>query len=330
MRHLLPRLSASLLGLSLGVVCAVGLLPAVAHADDYPSRPVRVIVGFPPGGGTDVIARKMSAELAKSFGQQFVVDNKGGANGVIGTTELSKAAPDGYTLMVTISSHVTNALLYPQLSYKLKDFQPISLVATSPFVLVANPLFPPNTLPEFIAYAKKNGEKLDFASPGSGSTQHLSMELLKLMADFNATHIPYKGGAPALTDLIAGQVPITFMTTVQSLPFLKDQKIKALAVSTAKRTPVLPDVPTIAESGVPGYESDVWFGFIGPAGMPPAIVKKLADEIARIVHTPEVDKTFAEQGAEPVGSTPEAFGRQIDAEHAKWADVFKRTGISAQ
>lgn len=317
------------LGLLAGAAWTAAL-PATALADTWPSRTVRVIVGFPAGGGTDVIARKMSAELAKSLGQQFVVDNKGGANGVIGTTDLAKSAPDGYTLMLTISSHVTNTLLYPQLSYQLKDFQPISIVATSPFVLVANPNFPPNTLPEFLALAKKEGKKLDFASPGSGSTQHLSMELLKVMAKVDATHIPYKGGAPALTDLIAGQVPITFMTTVQSLPFLKDKKIKALAVSTAKRTPVLPDVPTIAESGVPGYASDVWFGFIGPAGMPKDIVNKLHAEVVRIVRTPEMQQTFASQGAEPVGNTPEEFTRLIADEHAKWAEVFKQTGIKAE
>jgi tripartite-type tricarboxylate transporter receptor subunit TctC len=302
---------------------------ASALADTYPSRAVKVIVGFPPGGGTDVIARTVAAELAKSLGQQFVVDNKGGANGVIGTTELAKSAPDGYTVMMTISSHVTNTLLYPKLSYQLKDFQPISIVATSPFVLVANPAFPPNTLPEFLALAKKEGKKIDFASPGSGSTQHLSMELLKVMAQVDATHIPYKGGAPALTDLLAGQVPLTFMTTVQSLPFLKDKRIKALAVSTAKRTPVLPDVPTIAESGVPGYESDVWFGFIAPAGVPRPVVEKLHAEIVRIVKTPHMQTTLAAQGAEPVGNSPEEFARLIQAEHVKWAEVFKRTGIKA-
>ena len=296
----------------------------------YPTKPIRVLVGFPPGGGTDMLARSMGIELSKALGQPVVIDNKGGANGVIATAELAKAAPDGHTLMMTISSHVTNVLLYPKLSYELKDFQPISLVATSPFVLLAHPAFPPNTVQELVALAKKEGRKVNFGSPGAGSTQHLSVELMDVMAGIEMTHIPYKGGAPALNDLLAGQVPLMFLTTVQSLPYLKDKRVKALAVSTAKRTPVLPDVPTIAESGVPGYESDVWFGFIAPAGTPQPIVDRLHAEIVRIVKTPEMQKNFAQQGAEAVGNTPDQFAKLIRDEHTKWAALFKRTGIKAE
>jgi tripartite-type tricarboxylate transporter receptor subunit TctC len=301
-----------------------------SFAQAYPTKPIRVLVGFPPGGGTDMLARAMGIELSKALGQPVLIDNKGGANGVIATAELAKAAPDGHTLMMTISSHVTNVLLYPKLSYELKDFQPISLVATSPFVLLAHPSFPPNTVQELVALVKKEGRKINFGSPGAGSTQHLSVELMDVMAGIEMTHIPYKGGAPALNDLLAGQVPLMFLTTVQSLPFLKDKKVKALAVSTARRTPVLPDVPTIAESGVPGYESDVWFGFIAPAGTPRPIVDRLHAEIVRIVKTPEMQKNFAQQGAEPVGNTPDQFARLIQDEHAKWAALFKRTGIKAE
>jgi tripartite-type tricarboxylate transporter receptor subunit TctC len=296
----------------------------------YPTKPIRVLVGFPPGGGTDMLARSMGIELSKALGQPVVIDNKGGANGVIATAELAKAAPDGHTLMMTISSHVTNVLLYPKLSYELKDFQPISLVATSPFVLLAHPSFPPNTVQELVALAKKEGRKVNFGSPGAGSTQHLSVELMDVMAGIEMTHIPYKGGAPALNDLLAGQVPLMFLTTVQSLPYLKDKRVKALAVSTAKRTPVLPDVPTIAESGVPGYESDVWFGFIAPAGTPQPIVDRLHAEIVRIVKTPEMQKNFAQQGAEAVGNTPDQFAKLIRDEHTKWAALIKRTGIKAE
>lgn len=303
-------------------------LPGLAQT--YPLKPVRLLVGFPPGGGTDVLARALAVELSKALGQQVVVDNRGGANGVIATSELAKAPADGYTLMMTISSHVTNALLYPKLSYELKDFQPISVVATSPFVLIAHPSFPPNNVREVVALAKAKAKSVDFGSPGPGSTQHLSMELMNVMAGVEMTHIPYKGGAPALTDLLAGQVPMMFLTTVQSLPFLKDKKVKAIAVSTANRTPVLRDVPTIAESGLPGYESDVWFGVIAPGGTPKAIVDKLHAEIVRIVRTPEMQKNLAAQGAEPVGNTPEQFSALIKSEHAKWADLIKRTGIKAE
>lgn len=299
----------------------------VASAQDYPTKPVKMLVGFPPGGGTDITARAVAIELSKSLGQQFLVENKGGANGVIATAELAKAAPDGYTLMMTISSHVTNTLLYPKLSYTLADFQPVSMVATSPFVLIAHPSFPANGIRELVTMAKAAGGKINFASPGAGSTQHLSNELMNAMAGIQMTHIPHKGGAPALTDLLAGQVPLMFMTTVQSLPFLKDRKVKALGVSTAKRSLVLPDVPTIAESGVTGYHSDVWFGVIAPAGTPKAVVDRLHTEIVRIVNTPEFQKNLAAQGAEPVGNTPEQFARIIQTEQAKWSDLVKRNSI---
>ena len=306
----------------------LAVLTLSASASDYPTKPVKLLVGFPPGGGTDVLARAMSVELTKSLGQQVVVENKGGANGVIATTELAKSAPDGYTLMMTISSHVTNALLYTNLTYKLKDFQPVSLVATSPFVLIANPQFAPNDIQSMIAAAKAGD--ITFASPGAGSTQHLSMELLNVKAGLKMTHIPYRGGAPALTDLLGNQVPMMFMTTVQSLPYLKDKRVKALAVSTPSRTPVLPDVPTIAESGVEGYASDVWFGVIAPAGTPGPVVDKLHGEIVRIVKSPEMQASLAAQGAAPVGNSPSEFAALIDDEFAKWADVIKRTGIKAQ
>lgn len=306
----------------------LAVLALSASASDYPTKPVKLLVGFPPGGGTDVLARAMAAELTRSLGQQVVVENKGGANGVIATTELAKSAPDGYTLMMTISSHVTNALLYTNLTYKLKDFQPVSLIAISPFVLIANPQFAPNDIQSMIAAAKAGD--ITYASPGAGSTQHLSMELLNVKAGLKMTHIPYRGGAPALTDLLGNQVPMMFMTTVQSLPYLKDKRVKALAVSTPSRTPVLPDVPTIAESGVEGYASDVWFGVIAPAGTPATVVDKLHGEIVRIVKSPEMQASLAAQGAAPVGNSPSEFAALIDDEFAKWADVIKRTGIKAQ
>lgn len=314
----------------LTLVACIAMAALTGQAQTYPVKPIKLLVGFPPGGGTDALARGLAVDLSKALGQQVIVDNRGGANGVIATSELAKAPADGYTLMMTISSHVTNVLLYPKLSYELKDFQPVSLVATSPFVLIAHPSFPPNNIKELLTLAKAKDKAVDFGSPGAGSTQHLSMELMNVMAGVKMTHIPYKGGAPALTDLLAGQVPLMFLTTVQSLPFLKEKKVKALAVSTAHRTPVLRDVPTIAEAGVPGYESDVWFGVIAPGGTPKAVVDRLNTEIVRILKTPEMQKNLAEQGAEPVGSSPEQFGALIKSEYAKWADLIKRTGIKAE
>lgn len=314
------------------LLLAVGLSAVAfgASAQAYPSKPVRMLVGFPPGGGTDIIARAVAAELSKSLGQQVVVENKGGANGVIATSELAKAPADGHTIMMTISSHVTNTLLYNKLNYSLKDFQPISIIATSPFVLIAHPKFEANTIKEFVGVAKAKGRSLNFGSPGSGSTQHLSNELMHAMAGVELTHIPYKGGAPALTDLLAGQVPLMFLTTVQSLPFLKDKRVKALGVSSSKRSAVLPDVPTIAEAGVPGYESSVWFGVIAPAGTPRPVVTKLHAEIVRITQLPAFQKSLVEQGAEPVGNTPEQFAQQIEAERTKWADLIKKQHITVE
>jgi tripartite-type tricarboxylate transporter receptor subunit TctC len=302
-----------------------------AAADNYPSRPLRLLVGFPPGGGTDVLARALAVDLGKAIGQTVVVENRGGANGVIATAELAKAEPDGYTLMMTISSHVTNSLLYPKLPYDtFKDFAPISLVATSPFVLVAHPSFQANTVQDLIAMAKAKPGFYNYASPGNGSTQHLSLALMNLMANIDMVHVAYKGGAPALNDLIAGQVPLMFVTTVQSLPFLQQHRLKALAISSDKRASVLPEVPTIAESGVPGYASDVWFGVIAPAATPKPVIDKLNKEIVKIFRTPEMKQKLATQGAEPIASTPEAFAKVINDESVKFADLFKKTGIKAE
>ncbi|HEY9279026.1 MAG TPA: tripartite tricarboxylate transporter substrate binding protein [Eoetvoesiella sp.] len=298
-------------------------------AEAYPTRPIKMIVGFPPGGGTDVLARALSAELTTALGQSVVVENRGGANGVIGTAELAKSAPDGYTVMMTISSHVTNALLQSNLTYSLKDFTPITVVARSPFVLAANTKFGPNNVKDLIAVAQSKPGTINYGSPGTGSTQHLSHELMNLMSNIDMVHVPYRGGAPAMNDLIANQISLMFVTTVQSLPFLEQKRLKALAVSSEKRVAALPDVPTISET-VPGYSSDVWFGVIAPAGTPEPIVNRLQTEIVKIFKTPEMQKRLATQGAEPVGSTPKEFADLIQAEYVKWGDVFKKTGIKAE
>lgn len=310
-------------------VSALGLFGGTAFAQTYPTKPIRLIVGFPPGGGTDILARALAMELSKSFGQSVVIDNRGGANGVIGTQELAKSAPDGHTLMLTISSHVTNILLYSKLNYELKDFAPISMVASSPFVFIAYPQFPPNTIGELLALAKAKPGKIFYGSPGLGSTQHLSHELMNLMGGIEMTHVPYKGGAPALVDLMSGRISGMFLTTVQSIPYIKQNQVKALGISSKNRSSVLPNVPPIGDA-IPGYESDVWFGLIAPAGTPKPIIKKLADEVARIVRTPEMVEKLASQGAEPIGNSPEQFQQVITSEYAKWSAVLKKTGIKVE
>ncbi|ANN66719.1 Bug family tripartite tricarboxylate transporter substrate binding protein [Bordetella bronchialis] len=315
----------------LGVASALatGMAPGVARAE-YPDKPLKLIVGFPPGGGTDMLARYLAQQMGKSLGQSVVVENRGGANGVIGTTELARSTPDGYTLMLTISSHITNGLLYKDLPYNvLKDFAPVSVVATSPFVLLANPKLPADNVAQLIALAKAKPGSINFGSPGNGSTQHLSHELMNQMADIKMTHVAYRGGGPAMNDLLAGQVSLMFLTTVQSLPFLKEKRLKALAVSSAQRAAVLPDVPTVAET-IPGYDSDVWFGVIAPAGTPKAVVDKLNKDIVAIVRKPETQQWLAQQGAVPVGDTPAEFASLMQAEYSKWTDVFKKTGIKAE
>lgn len=311
------------------IVFALAFGAAPAIADTYPSKPIRLIVGFPPGGGADIIARAVGAELGKSLGQSVVVDNRGGANGVIGTQELAKAAPDGYTLMLTISSHVTNALLYPKQPYDtLKDFAPVSIVATSPFVLVANPALPANNVAELIAQAKAEPGAIDYGSPGNGSTQHLFQELMNQDAGIRMTHVAYKGGAPMLNDLLGGIVQIGFTTPLFSQAYLKQHKLKALAVTSSKRIAMLPDVPTIGES-LPGYEAEVWYGVIAPAGTPRSVIDRLSGEIARIVRSPAMSEKLTQLAAEPVGSTPEAFAALIGSELEKWRVVIKKSGIKA-
>ena len=296
-----------------------------AAAQDYPKKPVRLIVGMAPGGSNDTVARLIGAELSKTLPQPVVVENKPGANSTIATGELKRAPADGHTLMLVISSHVTNTFLFPGLTYTLGDFAPVSLIAETPFVLVANNKFGPNNVRELVAAAKAN--KIDFGTPGSGSTQHISMELMNQMAGISMTHIPYKGGAPAQQDLLAGQIPLIFATPTQSLPFIKDQKLKPLAVTSSKRLPLLPDVPTLAESGIPGYEANVWFGIIAPAGTPAPVVSMLNSEISRIIRKPEIQKRLTDMGLTPIDGSPVQFQKVIDEEKGKWGEVIRKSNL---
>jgi tripartite-type tricarboxylate transporter receptor subunit TctC len=312
---------------ALGV--ALACAAHAAAADTWPSKPIRMIVGFPAGGGADIVARVLGAELSKSLGQNVVIDNRGGANGVIGTQELAKAAPDGHTLMLTISSHVTNALLYPKAPYDaMKDFAPVSLVATSPFVLVVNPALPVNNVAELVALAKAQPGKINYGSPGNGSTQHLFHALMNQSAGIDMTHVAYKGGAPMANDLLAGHVQVGFTTPLFSQTLLQQGKLKALAVTSRKPMAQLPNVPPIGDT-LRGYEAEVWYGVIAPAGTPQAVINKLSTEIARIVQAPAVREKLVAQAAEPIGSTPERFTAVMEGELKKWSAVIGQTGMRA-
>ena len=325
------RLAKLLAGVALSVGLCLGNASLV-HAQDYPSKPVRFVVPLAPGGTTDVLARLVGEKLSASLGQQFVVDNKPGAGGNVGTAQVAKAEPDGYTLLMgTVGTHAINASIYPSLPYDpVQDFAPVTLVATVPNVLVVNPEVPANSVAELIALAKEKPGELNFASSGNGTSIHLSGELFKAMTGVDIVHVPYKGSGPAVVDLLGGQVEMMFDNLPSSAPQIKAGKLRPLGVTSKERSPTLPDVPTIAEAGVPGYEALSWFGVLVPAGTPNAIVAKLQDEIAKALADPAMRERFAELGAVPVGGTPAEFANFISAETAKWAKVVQDAGIKLE
>jgi tripartite-type tricarboxylate transporter receptor subunit TctC len=303
---------------------------ASAFADDYPSRPVRLIVPFPPGGSNDVVGRLVAMQLSNQLGQQVFVDNRGGAGGVIGTEACATAAPDGYTLCIISIAHAVNPALH-KLNYDpIKSFTPISIFATGPNVLAINPTLPVNSVKELVALAKQKPGELNYASAGVGSFQHLGGELFKLVAGVNIVHVPYKGGGPAMQDVISGHVKIMFSSLIQTTPFIKSGQLKALGTGGAKRSPVLPDVPTIAEAGVPGYVADNWWGLAAPANLPAPLVEKLYAASQAALKSSELNAQFEREGAAPVTMTTAEFGEYVKAEIAKWARVVKEGNIQAQ
>jgi tripartite-type tricarboxylate transporter receptor subunit TctC len=322
--------TARLLSLAILLGSSAGLLRVAgdAFAQGYPAKPIRIVVPFTPGGTTDVLARAIGQKLTASWTQPVVVDNRPGAAGNIGSEVVAKAAPDGYTLLMgTVSTHGINPGLYSKLPYDpVKDFAPVTLVAKVPNILVLHPSVPASSVTELIAHAKAKPGQLNFASSGNGTSIHLSGELFKTMAGVQMTHVPYKGSAPALTDLLGGQVSLMFDNMPTALPHVKAGRLKALAVTSAKRSPAIPQLPTMAEAGLPGFEATSWFGVLAPAATPKEIVGKLNGEIVRILKTPEVRAQLSGQGAEPVGDTPEEFAAHIKAEMAKWAKVVKESG----
>jgi len=316
----------------LSIVALLASTTAIAQPAAYPTKPIRIVVAYTPAGATDILARTIGQKLNEAWGQAVIIDNRPGANGNIGTEYAAKATPDGYTLlMVTAGTHGINPGLYRKLGFDaVKDFAPVSLVAMVPNVFVVNNGVPAKDLKEFIAYAKANQGKLNYGSPGNGSTAHLSMELFKSMTGIQMVHVPYKGSAGVLADLIGGQIVVTMDNMPPYVPQVKAGKIRALAVSPARRSPALPDVPTVAEAGVPGYDSGAWFGLVAPANTPKDLVAKLSREIARILKLPDVSARLADLGAEAVGSTPEQFSAHIKAEIAKWAKVIRDANVELQ
>ncbi len=309
---------------------AIATLSLQAHAQTqaWPSKPIRYVVPFAAGGSTDIMGRTIAEKLSVALGQPVVVENKPGAGGGLGAAEVAKAAPDGYTIMGgTISTHAINASLYKDLPYDpVKDFVAITLIARVPNMLVVNNDVKAKDVAELIKLMKANPGKWNFASAGNGTSQHLSGELFKGMAGVEMQHIPYKGSPPALTDVMGGSVSMTFDNITTAWPLAKAGKLRALAVTTAKRSPVAPEVPTLAESGLPGYEVGSWQGVFAPAGVPPAIVARLNTEIVKIINMPDVQKKIIDLGAEPVGDTAEQFGAFVKTEVVKWGDVVKKSG----
>jgi tripartite-type tricarboxylate transporter receptor subunit TctC len=310
-----------------GAMLAASLVAAVA--DDYPTRPVRLIIPFPAGGSNDVVGRLVANELSQKLGRQVYVDNRGGAGGVIGTDIASKADPDGYTLLIVSIAHAVNPALYKLPYDPIKAFTPIALLATGPNVLAVNPALPAKSVAELIALAKRDPGKLEYASAGIGSFQHLGGELFKLMAGVSLLHVPYKGGGPAMQDVIGGQVKIIFSSLVQTSPFIKSGQLRALGTGGAKRNPVLPDVPTIAEAGVAGYEANNWWGILAPAGTPPAIVNKVRSGVIEVLHTPALQEQFAREGAAVADMSLADFAAYMQTEMDKWGRVVREGKISA-
>ena len=305
----------------------VAVVAATAAAQVYPNKPIRVIVPYPPGGGTDVIARILQEPLAADLGQPIVIDNRGGAAGNLGTDLAAKATADGYTILFTLSSHTINPKLYDKLPFDVeRDFAPITLATLVPQILVANPSLPANNMKELIALAKANPGKLNYASVGTGSPAHIAGELLKLKTGIDMVHVPYKGGGPAVIDTIGGQVQLAFVSMPAAWQHVKAGKLKALGVTSARRAVAAPDVPAIAET-VPGYVVDSWYGALAPAKTPPAAITRLNAAFAKALENPQVKEKLLAQGAEAAPGTPAEFDRRIKDELAQWELVIKSANI---
>ena len=322
-------MAARLWTAALAVMLAVTAGPALAEPG-FPSKPVHIFVPYAAGGGVDVLTRTLGDVVSKQWGQSVVVENRPGAGGVIASQAVATAAPDGYTLIMVASGHATNPLLYPKIPYDtFKDFTPISLLASSPNILLVRADSPFKTVADVIAAAKAKPGSLSFAHAGSGTSTHLAGELLKALAKIDINGIPYKGGAPAINDLLGGQIPMTFNNGPESVGQLQAGTVRALAVTTANRAPFLPDVPSMSET-VPGYDTGVWWGLLGPGGMPADVLAKLSHDFIAALNTGAVKERLAKLGALPIGSTPQEFDARIHADYDKWGPIIKAAGMKAE
>jgi tripartite-type tricarboxylate transporter receptor subunit TctC len=320
----------SLAKLTLAAVLA--LAAAVSSGQSYPSKPIRVIVPFPPGGAVDFYARVMQEPLSEALGQPVIIDNRAGASGMIGADLVAKAPPDGYTLLLgNIASLAINVGIYPKMAYDpAKDFTPIMHTVDVNYVLVVHPSVPANSVAELMAYAKANPGKLSYGSAGSGSMPHLSTELMKALAGVDLVHVPYKGGGPMVTDLLGGSVQLAIADQANLMPHVKTGKLRALGVASPQRSAIYPELPTIAESGFAGYEATAWQGLVGPAGMSPDVVRRLNQTLAKVMALPAVRERLIGGGLDPVADTPEEFGRFIRSEISKWSKIAKDVGAKAE
>ncbi|MEA3195024.1 MAG: hypothetical protein QOD26_3357 [Betaproteobacteria bacterium] len=307
------------------------MLLGSALAQEYPSRPVRIVVPSPPAGGTDIVARVLAMHFTKAFGQQFFVENKPGAGNMIGIEAVARSAPDGYTLLMSASTLALNSVLFKKVPYDpVRDFAPITLTATAPNVLLVHPSVPAQSLAEFIALAKAKPGALSYGTPGIGTSPHLSMELLKSMAGIDLQHVPYKGTAAAVTDVMGGQIAATFSNALTAKPQVDAGRVRALAITGPRRIEALPGVPPVAEAGVPGYEAMQWYGLLAPAGTPAAIVERLNVEALKALRSSEMKERLAADGAEPLGGSPAEFAALIRRELDKWTRVARAAGIEQQ
>lgn len=316
-RNIKARLAAAALGL------LAAAAPLALHAQDFPTQPVKIVVPFPPGGTTDILARQVAKELAERWGKPVLVDNKAGASGTIFSEQLARMPADGYTLMLTATHHVINPGLYKGLKYDTRtDFTPLVQIAAVPNVLVVHPSFPPKNVQELIAHAKTNPGKVNFGSSGSGGANHLSGELFKSMAGVDMVHVPYKGAAPALNDLLGGQILVMFDSVPGVIQHIQSGKLRAIGVTSLKRSPALPTVPTIDEAGIKGFEATAWFGLYAPGRMAPALRDKISGDVLQVLASPAIRSQFASQGAEPGTMTQAQFAAFVDAELNKWGKVI--------
>lgn len=315
---------------ALTVILLLAIAPALAQ-QPYPSRPVRIISPFAPGGGNDALCRIVAPRLSENLKQQVIVENRAGANGIVGTEVAARSAPDGYTIVLIPSGHAVNASLHKKLPFdSIRDFTPITLVGSSPLVLAVHPSLPVKNVKELIALAKARPGQLTYVSAGIGASGHLGGALFETLTNTKMTHIPYKGMALAIVDLMSGQVTMTFGTSLSVVPHVRAGRLRALATTGTQRSPALPDLPTVAEAGVPGYEASLWYGFAGPARLPPEILNRLHSAIVAVLRLPDVRERLASQGVDPQHNAPEEFAKLLVADVERWAKVVQRAGVQAE